>query len=244
MTADDPMPLVAHLRELRDRFRNAIIAVFIAFLALFPFANELYTYVSEPLRSLLPEGSSMIATEVTSPFLTPFKLSLVLAVFVAMPVILAQLWGFIAPGLYKSERRIAIPLLTSSVVLFYAGVAFAYYVVFPLLFGFFTTVGPVDISVMTDINRYLDFVLKLFFAFGLAFEVPVAAVILILTGVVTADQLANNRSYVIVGCFVMGMLLTPPDVISQTLLALPMWLLFEIGLVMGRILSRSPSDDE
>lgn len=244
MSTDDPMPLVAHLRELRDRFRNALIAVFVAFLGLFPFANQLYTYVSEPLRSLLPEGSSMIATEVTSPFLTPFKLSLVLAVFVAMPVILAQLWGFIAPGLYKSERRIAIPILTSSVVLFYAGVAFAYYVVFPLLFGFFTTVGPVDISVMTDINRYLDFVLKLFFAFGLAFEVPVAAVILILTGVVTADQLANNRSYVIVGCFVMGMLLTPPDVISQTLLALPMWLLFEIGLVMGRILSRSPSDDE
>ena len=244
MSTDDPMPLVAHLRELRDRFRNALMAVFVAFLGLFPFANQLYTYVSEPLRSLLPEGSSMIATEVTSPFLTPFKLSLVLAVFVAMPVILAQLWGFIAPGLYKSERRIAIPLLTSSVVLFYAGVAFAYYVVFPLLFGFFTTVGPVDISVMTDINRYLDFVLKLFFAFGLAFEVPVAAVILILTGVVTADQLANNRSYVIVGCFVMGMLLTPPDVISQTLLALPMWLLFEIGLVMGRILSRSPSDDE
>ena len=244
MTADDPMPLVAHLRELRDRFRNAIIAVFIAFLALFPFANELYTYVSEPLRSLLPEGSSMIATEVTSPFLTPFKLSLVLAVFVAMPVILAQLWGFIAPGLYKSEKRIAIPLLTSCVVLFYAGVAFAYYVVFPLLFGFFTTVGPGDISVMTDINRYLDFVLKLFFAFGLAFEVPVAAVILILTGVVTADQLANNRSYVIVGCFVMGMLLTPPDVISQTLLALPMWLLFEVGLVMGRVLSKSPNEDE
>jgi len=244
VSTDDPMPLVAHLRELRDRFRNALIAVFVAFLGLFPFANQLYTYVSEPLRSLLPEGSSMIATEVTSPFLTPFKLSLVLAVFVAMPVILAQVWGFIAPGLYKSERRIAIPILTSSVVLFYAGVAFAYYVVFPLLFGFFTTVGPVDISVMTDINRYLDFVLKLFFAFGLAFEVPVAAVILILTGVVTADQLANNRSYVIVGCFVMGMLLTPPDVISQTLLALPMWLLFEIGLVMGRILSRSPSDDE
>ena len=244
MSTDDPMPLVAHLRELRDRFRNALIAVFVAFLGLFPFANQLYTYVSEPLRSLLPEGSSMIATEVTSPFLTPFKLSLVLAVFIAMPVILAQLWGFIAPGLYKSERRIAIPLLTSSVVLFYAGVAFAYYVVFPLLFGFFTTVGPVDISVMTDINRYLDFVLKLFFAFGLAFEVPVAAVILILTGVVTADQLANNCSYVIVGCFVMGMLLTPPDVVSQTLLALPMWLLFEIGLVMGRILSRSPSDDE
>jgi len=244
VSTDAPMPLVAHLRELRDRFRNALIAVFVAFLVLFPFANELYTYVSEPLRSLLPEGSSMIATEVTSPFLTPFKLSLVLAVFVAMPVILAQLWGFIAPGLYKSEKRIAIPLLTSSIVLFYAGVAFAYYVVFPLLFGFFTTVGPGDISVMTDINRYLDFVLKLFFAFGLAFEVPVAAVILILTGVVTADQLANNRSFVVVGCFVMGMLLTPPDVISQTLLALPMWLLFEVGLVMGRVLSRSPNEDD
>lgn len=241
MTTDEPMPLVAHLRELRDRFRNALIAVFLAFIGLFPFANELYTYISEPLRVLLPEGSSMIATEVTSPFLTPFKLSIVLAVFLAMPVILAQVWGFMAPGLYKSERRIAVPLLASSVVLFYAGVAFAYFVVFPLLFGFFTTVGPGDISVMTDINRYLDFVLKLFFAFGLAFEVPVAAVILILTGVVTADQLANNRSYVIVGCFVMGMLLTPPDVISQTLLAFPMWLLFEVGLVMGRWLSR---DDE
>jgi len=244
VSTDEPMPLVAHLRELRDRFRNALIAVFVAFLGLFPFANELYTYVSEPLRSLLPKGSSMIATEVTSPFLTPFKLSLVLAVFVAMPVILAQLWGFIAPGLYKSEKRIAIPLLTSSVILFYAGVAFAYFVVFPLLFGFFTTVGPGDISVMTDINRYLDFVLKLFFDFGLACEVPVAAVILFLSGVVTADQLANNRSYVIVGCFVMGMLLTPPDVISQTLLALPMWLLFEVGLVMGRVLSRSPNEDE
>ncbi len=244
MTADDPMPLVAHLRELRDRFRNAIIAVFVAFLGLFPFANQLYTYVSEPLRTLLPEGSSMIATEVTSPFLTPFKLSLVLAVFVAMPVILSQIWGFIAPGLYKAEKRIAIPLLASSVVLFYAGVAFAYYVVFPLLFGFFTTVGPGDISVMTDINRYLDFVLKLFFAFGLAFEVPVAAVILILTGVVSADQLANNRAYVIVGCFVMGMLLTPPDVISQTLLALPMWLLFEVGLIMGRFLSKGGPTDE
>ena len=238
------MPLVAHLRKLRDRFRNALIAVFIAFIALFHFANELYTFISEPLRSLLPAGSSMIATEVTSPFLTPFKLSIVLAVFLAMPVILAQVWGFIAPGLYKSEKRIAIPLLTSSVILFYAGVAFAYFVVFPLLFSFFTTVGPGDISVMTDINRYLDFVLKLFFAFGLAFEVPIAAVILILTGVVSAQQLANNRAYVIVGCFVIGMLLTPPDVISQTLLALPMWLLFELGLIMGRLLKKGDTTDD
>jgi len=244
VTTDEPMPLVAHLRELRDRFRNALIAVFVAFIGLFPFANELYTYISEPLRSLLPEGSSMIATEVTSPFLTPFKLSIVLAIFLAMPMILAQVWGFIAPGLYKSEKRVAIPLLASSVILFYAGVAFAYFVVFPLLFGFFATVGPGDISVMTDINRYLDFVLKLFFAFGLAFEVPIAAVILILTGVVTAEQLANNRSYVIVGCFAVGMLLTPPDVISQTLLALPMWLLFELGLIMGRALKRGESTDD
>ncbi|PDH36305.1 MAG: twin-arginine translocase subunit TatC [Halieaceae bacterium MED-G27] len=238
------MPLVAHLIELRDRFRNILIAVFVAFLCLFPFANELYTYVSEPLRQLLPEGSSMIATEVASPFLTPFKLSLVLAVFLAMPVILGQIWGFIAPGLYKSEKRVAFPLLASSVLLFYTGMAFAYYVVFPLIFGFFTTVGPGDVSVMTDINRYLDFVLKLFFAFGIAFEIPIAAVILILTGVTTAEQLAKNRSYVIVGCFVFGMLLTPPDVISQTLLALPMWLLFEIGLLMGRVLKPKEEDSD
>lgn len=186
----------------------------------------------------------MIATEVASPFLTPFKLSLVLAVFLAMPVILGQIWGFIAPGLYKSEKRVAFPLLASSVVLFYTGMAFAYYVVFPLIFGFFTTVGPGDVSVMTDINRYLDFVLKLFFAFGIAFEIPIAAVILILTGVTTAEQLAKNRSYVIVGCFVFGMLLTPPDVISQTLLALPMWLLFEIGLLMGRVLKPKEEDSD
>lgn len=186
----------------------------------------------------------MIATEVASPFLTPFKLSLVLAVFLAMPVILGQIWGFIAPGLYKSEKRVAFPLLASSVLLFYTGMAFAYYVVFPLIFGFFTTVGPGDVSVMTDINRYLDFVLKLFFAFGIAFEIPIAAVILILTGVTTAEQLAKNRSYVIVGCFVFGMLLTPPDVISQTLLALPMWLLFEIGLLMGRVLKPKEEDSD
>lgn len=186
----------------------------------------------------------MIATEVASPFLTPFKLSLVLAVFLAMPVILGQIWGFIAPGLYKSEKRVAFPLLASSVLLFYTGMAFAYYVVFPLIFGFFTTVGPGDVSVMTDINRYLDFVLKLFFAFGIAFEIPIAAVILIFTGVTTAEQLAKNRSYVIVGCFVFGMLLTPPDVISQTLLALPMWLLFEIGLLMGRVLKPKEEDSD
>ena len=242
MTADDPMPLVAHLRELRDRFRNAIIAVFVAFLGLFPFANQLYTYVSEPLRTLLPEGSSMIATEVTSPFLTPFKLSLVLAVFVAMPVILSQIWGFIAPGLYKAEKRIAVPLLASSVVLFYAGVAFAYYVVFPLVFMFFTSIAPDGISVMPDIRSYLDFVLKLFFAFGLSFEIPIAVVILSWMGAVEPNNLAKKRPYVFVLCFILGMLLTPPDIISQTLLAVPMWLLFEVGILFGRIIAPNQND--
>ncbi len=233
---DTPLPLVAHLTELRDRLLRAILAILVLFIGLFPFANELYSFVSEPLRKYLPEGSSMIATEVASPFLTPFKLTLVLAIFAAIPVILYQIWAFVAPGLYRNEKRIAFPLLASSVVLFYLGAAFAYFVVFPLVFGFFTSVGPGDVAIMTDINRYLDFVLKLFFAFGLAFEIPIAAVILIWTGVTTADALANKRPYIIVGCFVLGMLLTPPDVISQSLLAIPMWILFELGVFFGRLI--------
>ena len=233
---DTPLPLVAHLTELRDRLLRAILAILALFIGLFPFANELYSFVSEPLRKYLPEGSSMIATEVASPFLTPFKLTLVLAIFAAIPVILYQIWAFVAPGLYRNEKRIAFPLLASSVVLFYLGAAFAYFVVFPLVFGFFTSVGPGDVAIMTDINRYLDFVLKLFFAFGLAFEIPIAAVILIWTGVTTADALANKRPYIIVGCFVLGMLLTPPDVISQSLLAIPMWILFELGVFFGRLI--------
>ena len=233
---DTPLPLVAHLTELRDRLLRAILAILVLFIGLFPFANELYSFVSEPLRKYLPEGSSMIATEVASPFLTPFKLTLVLAIFAAIPVILYQIWAFVAPGLYSNEKRIAFPLLASSVVLFYLGAAFAYFVVFPLVFGFFTSVGPGDVAIMTDINRYLDFVLKLFFAFGLAFEIPIAAVILIWTGVTTADALANKRPYIIVGCFVLGMLLTPPDVISQSLLAIPMWILFELGVFFGRLI--------
>jgi len=233
---DTPLPLVAHLTELRDRLLRAILSILVLFIGLFPFANELYSFVSEPLRKYLPEGSSMIATEVASPFLTPFKLTLVLAIFAAIPVILYQIWAFVAPGLYRNEKRIAFPLLASSVVLFYLGAAFAYFVVFPLVFGFFTSVGPGDVAIMTDINRYLDFVLKLFFAFGLAFEIPIAAVILIWTGVTTADALANKRPYIIVGCFVLGMLLTPPDVISQSLLAIPMWILFELGVFFGRLI--------
>ena len=237
-TDDTPQPLVTHLVELRDRLLRAVLSVLVVFTCLFPFANDIYAFVSEPLRELLPQGSSMIATEVASPFLTPFKLTLVVALFVAIPYVLFQVWAFVAPGMYRKEKRIALPLLASSVLLFYSGAAFAYFVVFPLIFAFFTSVGPSDITVMTDINRYLDFVLKLFFAFGIAFEIPIAAVILILTGVTTPDKLASKRPWIIVGCFVAGMLLTPPDVISQSLLALPMWLLFELGILFGRILHR------
>lgn len=239
--ADQPLPLVAHLTELRDRLLRALLAVLLVFICLFPFANEIYSFVSQPLRALLPEGATMIATEVASPFLTPFKLTLVAAIFIAIPYLLYQLWSFIAPGMYRHEKRLAIPLLASSVLLFYAGAAFAYYVVFPLIFGFFTSVGPEDIAIMTDINSYLNFVLKLFFAFGIAFEIPIAAVILIWAGITTPEDLVKKRPYIIVGCFVFGMLLTPPDIISQALLAVPMWILFEIGVFFGRFIQRRGS---
>jgi sec-independent protein translocase protein TatC len=220
---------------LRDRLLRVVVITFAIFAGMFPFANKIYNFVSEPLQAYLPESSTMIATEVASPFLTPFKLTFVLAIFSAMPVILYQVWAFVAPGLYQKERRIVIPLFISSVVLFYAGMAFAYYVVFPLVFGFFTSVGPENVAIMTDISRYLDFVLKLFFAFGIAFEIPIATILLIWTGVVSPQSLAEKRPYVIVMCFVVGMLLTPPDVISQALLAGPMWLLFELGVFFGRM---------
>ena len=237
---DHGQPLIEHLIELRSRLLYALLSVLIIFLPLFYFANEIYVYISEPLRMFLPEGTSMIATEVASPFLTPFKLTLVLAVFIAMPYILHQLWSFIAPGLYVNEKRVAAPLLISSILLFHTGIAFAFYVVFPLVFGFFTSVAPEGVTVMTDINRYLDFVLKLFFAFGLAFEIPIATVLLIWTGATTPQSMASKRPYVIVGCFVVGMLLTPPDVISQILLALPMWILFEAGIIFSRVFGLGP----
>lgn len=237
-TQDQAMPLVAHLTELRDRLLRMIVAVLVVFVALFYFANDIYAFVSAPLRALLPEGASMIATEVASPFLAPFKLTMVVAVFIAMPYILHQVWRFIAPALYNSERRLALPILLSSVILFYSGLAFAYYAVFPLIFAFFSSVSPDGVAIMTDINSYLDFVLKLFFAFGVAFEIPVATVLLIAAGVTTPDSLASRRPYVIVVCFVVGMLLTPPDIISQTLLAVPVWLLFEAGLFFGRRIHR------
>ena len=236
----DRQPFMAHLIEFRDRVLRIFISILVIFAGLFSFSQDLYLYVSEPIREFLPESSTMIATEVASPFLTPFKLTLVLSMFAAMPYILYQIWAFVAPGLYQREKKIVLPLFLSSVFLFYGGMAFAYYVVFPLVFMFFTSIAPEGISVMPDIRSYLDFVLKLFFAFGLSFEIPIAVVILSWMGVVEPDNLAKKRPYVFVLCFVLGMLLTPPDIISQTLLAIPMWLLFEIGILFGRLVK--PAD--
>lgn len=230
--------LMSHLIELRDRVVRIMLAILVIFLSLFYWANEIYVYLAEPLTKHLPEGSTMIAIDVASPFLTPFKLVLMLSVFLAMPVILHQFWGFVAPGLYSSEKRLAGPLLVSSIILFYAGMAFAYYVVFPLVFGFFTSIGPEMVSISTDIGRYLDFVLALFFGFGLAFEVPIATIILVAVGLTTPKKLSDMRPYVIVGAFVLGMLLTPPDIISQVLLAVPVWILFEGGVFASAIIFR------
>ena len=236
-------PLIAHLIELRDRLIRILVVILIFFLGFIAFANDLYAYLAEPLQSLLPEGASMIATQVASPYLAPFKLALYLSVYCGAPMILYQLWGFIAPGLYANEKKIAGPLLISSIFLFYAGMAFAYFVVFPLVFGFFTTVGPTGVTVMTDIDAYLSFVLKLFLAFGLAFEIPVATMLLIKAGIASPESLKEKRPYVFIGCFVVGMLVTPPDMISQTLLAVPMWLLFEAGLIGARFLGSKKTED-
>jgi len=230
-------PLMAHLLELRNRLLRVFLVVLVVFAVLFPFSESLYLYISEPLRDFLPSTSTMIATEITSPFLTPFKLALVSAMFLSMPYILYQLWAFVAPALYKQEKKIALPLFCASVILFYTGMAFAYYLVFPLVFLFFTSVAPEGISVMPDIRAYLDFVLKLFMAFGLSFQIPIAVVILSWLGTVNPNKLAKKRPYVFVLCFIVGMLLTPPDIISQALLAIPMWLLFEVGILFGRLVS-------
>ncbi len=235
-------PFIEHIIELRNRLLRCLVAVLVIFAGLFSFSNQLYLYISEPLRAHLPESSTMIATDVASPFLTPFKLTMVLSLFIAMPFILYQVWAFVAPGLYQREKRIVLPLFFSSVALFYGGMAFAYYVVFPLVFMFFTSVGPEGVAVMTDIRSYLDFVLKLFFAFGISFEIPIGVVILSWVGVVEPDKLAQKRPYVFVLCFVLGMLLTPPDILSQILLALPMWLLFEVGIFFGKLVRTTPSD--
>ena len=238
---DQEMPLVAHLTELRTRLLRCVAVIFVIFLGLFYFSQDIYAIVSAPLRAYLPEGATMIATGVASPFLTPFKLTLVVSLFVAMPFILQQIWGFIAPGLYSHEKRIAVPLLTASILLFYGGMAFAYFVVFPIMFGFFASVTPEGVSMMTDIGQYLDFVLTLFFAFGVAFEIPIATFLLIWAGIVDIATLRKSRPYVIVGCFVVGMVLTPPDVFSQTLLAVPMWMLFEAGLFFAALVLKQPA---
>lgn len=238
--ADEGQPLIEHLIELRARILKSLAAVVIIFLPLFYFANPIYEYVSGPLRAYLPQGSSMIATQVASPFLAPFKLSMVLAVFIAIPYILHQIWSFVSPGLYSNERKIALPLLLSSILLFYSGIAFAFYIVFPMIFGFFTRIAPAGVTVMTDINSYLDFVLKLFFAFGVVFEIPIATMLLVWSGITTVPSLKKKRPYVIVGCFVVGMLLTPPDVFSQVLLAVPMWALWEIGIFFASWIRKTP----
>ena len=240
----ETQPLLAHLAELRARLLRAVLAVLIVFFPLFYVANDLYTWVARPLRAVLPEGSTMIATEVASPFLTPFKLALVSAFFLAIPYVLHQIWGFVSPGLYRHEKRLAIPLLASSVVLFYAGMAFAYYAVFPLVFAFLTSAGPEDVAIATDINAYLSFVLKLFFAFGFAFEIPIATLLLVWSGAADVESLKAKRAYVVVGCFVAAMLLTPPDVISQLLLALPMWLLYEVGILFARFVRKRQQEED
>jgi sec-independent protein translocase protein TatC len=241
---DEQQGLVGHLIELRSRLISIFVAVLIIFLPLAVYANELYALLAMPLLSHMPAGTSMIATEVASPFLTPFKFAMVLALFLAMPVILYHFWAFITPGLYAHEKRMMFPLLVGSVALFYGGVVFAYYVVFPLVFGFFLSVVPEGVEVMTDISKYLDFVLKIFFAFGLAFEVPIVTIVLVWAGVTTPADLVAKRPYVIVVAFVFGMLLTPPDVISQTLLALPMWMLFEIGVLLSRMVVKNRAEHE
>lgn len=230
--------LISHLIELRNRLLRAVIVVAVVFIPCAIFSNELFTLVATPLIERMPVGTSMIATSLVSPFLTPLKLSLFVALFLAMPYVLYQAWAFVAPGLYKHEKRFAVPLVASSIVLFYCGIAFAYFVVFPIMFAFFTSAAPVGVQMMTDISSYLDFVLLLFFAFGIAFEIPVATVLLAATGMVSVDAMGKNRGYVLIGIFIVAAFLTPPDAISQSFMAVPMYLLYEIGILGSRLLLR------
>ncbi len=230
---------ISHLIELRNRLLKVVVSVLFVFLAMAPFANEIYGFLAKPLMQFLPENTSMVAIDVISPFLTPFKLVLVAAIFSSIPVILYQFWAFVAPGLYAHEKRMIAPLLFASTLLFAMGMAFAYFVVFPLVFDFLTSAAPEGVAMMTDISKYLDFVLTMFFAFGMAFEVPIVTIVLVWTGIFTPAQLADKRPYIIVGAFIVGMFLTPPDAISQTLLAVPIWLLFETGLLFSRLFVRN-----
>ncbi len=237
-------PLISHLLELRSKLLKAIASVLIVFICSVYWANDIYHYMAIPLMQSLPMGGSMIATDVAAPFFAPFKLTLVLSFFVAVPYVLYQIWSFVAPGLYKHEKRLVVPLLMSSTVLFYLGIAFAYFLVFPVVFGFFANTAPEGVQVATDINSYLNFILKLFFAFGLSFEIPVAVVLLCWAGVTSPKDLKEKRPYIVVGAFIVGMLLTPPDVISQTMLAVPMLLLFEAGLFASRFYHKPDEESE
>ena len=237
-------PFISHLVELRDRLLRVVLCVLVIFLGLASYANEIYSFLAGPLLQYLPKNSTMIAIEVASPFFTPFKLAAVVAIFISVPVILYQFWAFVAPGLYRHEKRLVLPLLIASTFLFYIGVAFAYLLVFPIIFKFLTAAAPVGVTVMTDITQYLDFVLALFFAFGVCFEIPIFTIVLVWTGFISVADLAEKRPYVIVGVFVIAMFLTPPDAISQTLLAVPMWMLFEIGLLFARLVPKHDDEEE
>lgn len=232
--------LLAHLIELRARLLRSSIALLLVFVALLPFANDLYAWLAQPLLAKLPPGSHLVAIEVASPFFTPIKLAFFAALMLAMPYLLYQAWAFVAPGLYRHEKRLAKPLLIATVLLFYAGCAFAYFLVLPMVFGFLNKVTPEGVTMTTDISRYLDFVLVLFLAFGASFEVPVAVVVLVLIGLVTPEQLREARGYVIVGIFIVAAIITPPDAVSQLMLAIPMMILYEIGLVAARMVARRP----
>ena len=243
MTQATTEPLVMHLLELRRRLLRVVVVLVVLAGALLGFANDIYHWFAAPLLQVLPEGSQMIATEVASPFLTPFKLTVVCAFFIAIPYVLMEVWGFLAPALYRHEKRWILPLFFSSLILFYAGIAFAYFVVFPVIFAFFSLQSPEGVAYTPDINQFFNTVMKLFFAFGFAFQVPVLTLVLTLTGAMDIQQISKKRPYVIVGCFIVGMLLTPPDPISQAMMAVPMWLLFEIGVLVSRVaLSFKPSD--
>jgi len=235
--------LFDHLLELRTRLLRAVLGVVIVFCCLVYFAQDIYQYLAQPLLQTMPLGSQMIATDVASPFFAPFKLTIVLSIFVAMPHILYQMWSFIAPGLYRKEKKLIAPLMLGSTLLFYSGIAFAYFIVFPVVFAFFTSVAPEGVVIATDISSYLDFVLKLFFAFGAAFEIPIAIILLCWTGVTTPNSLRKKRPYVVVGAFVMGMLLTPPDIISQSMLAIPMLILFEIGIIIASLYHKEDEEE-
>ena len=236
--------LITHLIELRSRLLSMLVSVLLIFVCLSPFAQDIYHLLARPLLNALPDGASMIATDVASPFLAPLKLTLVVAFFIAIPYILYHIWAFIAPALYRNEKKLIAPLLFSSSILFYAGMAFAYFVLFPVAFGFLTSFAPEGVVVSTDISSYLSFVLTIFFAFGVAFEIPIAIILLCWTGITTVQQLRQKRPYVVVGAFVVGMLLTPPDVISQVLLAIPMWFLYEVGIIIGSIYSKPHNASE